>query len=56
MPLIYLHGIAPGQYVVVTTVFVTYDDPAGRAVLLQVGLPTADMGPQGPVSTPEIRR
>lgn len=55
-PLIYFHGIAPGQYVVVAPVFVTHDDPMERAVLLQVGLPTADMGPQGPVSTPEIRR
>jgi len=56
VPLIYLHGIAPGQYVVVAPVFVTHDDPAARAVLLQVGLPSADMGPQGPVSAPEIRR
>jgi putative restriction endonuclease len=56
VPLIYFHGIAPGQYVVVAPVFVTHDDPAARAVLMQVGLPSADMGAHGPVSTPEVRR
>jgi putative restriction endonuclease len=55
VPLIYFHGIAPGQYMVVEPVFVTADDPAGRVVLLEVGLPLADLAGQGPVSTPDVR-
>jgi putative restriction endonuclease len=55
VPLVYFKGVAPGQYVVVAPVFVTADDPAARAVLLEVGLPMADMGPEGPVSTPDVR-
>ncbi len=55
VPLVYFHGVAPGQYMVVQPVFVTADDPAARAVLLEVGLPVADLQGDGPVSTPDVR-
>jgi putative restriction endonuclease len=55
VPLIYFHGIAPGQYMVVQPVFVTADDPAGRVVLLEVGLPYEDLKGQGLVSSPDLR-
>jgi putative restriction endonuclease len=55
VPLIYFHGIAPGQYMVVQPVFVTADDPAGRVVLLEVGLPYEDLKGHGLVSTPDLR-
>jgi len=55
VPLIYFHGIAPGQYMVVQPVFVTADDPAGRVVLLEVGMPYADLQGNGLVSAPDLR-
>lgn len=55
VPLIYFHGVAPGQYLVIEPVFVTADDPAARAVLLEVGLPVADTAGEGIVSTPDAR-
>lgn len=55
VPLVYFHGLAPGQYLVVAPVFVTADIPGERAVMLEVGLPVADMDPEGPVSTPPVR-
>jgi putative restriction endonuclease len=55
VPLIYFHGLTPGQYLVVAPVFVTADDPAARCVLLEIGLPVADLDPGGPVSTPDVR-
>jgi putative restriction endonuclease len=55
VPLIYFHGVTPGQYMVVQPVFVTADDPAGRVVLLEVGLPYEDLKGQGLVSTPDLR-
>lgn len=55
VPLIYFHGIAPGQYMVVQPVFVTADDPGARVVLLEVGLPVADVQGQGIVSAPDTR-
>lgn len=55
VPLIYFHGLAPGQYLVIEPVFVTADDPAARAVLLEVGLPIADTAGEGLVSTPDAR-
>jgi putative restriction endonuclease len=55
VPLIYFHGIAPGQYMVVQPVFVTADDPANQVVLLEVGLPVADIQGQGIVSAPDVR-
>ena len=55
MPLIYFMGVAPGQLVVVAPVYVTSDDPAARAVTLEVGLPIADTTPAGLVSPPDVR-
>jgi putative restriction endonuclease len=55
VPLIYFHGIAPGQYMVVQPVFATRDDPASRTVLLEVGLPVADVRGEGIVSPPDVR-
>ncbi len=55
VPLIYFHGVAPGQYMVVQPVFVTADDPAGQVVLLEVGLPYEDMKGQGLTSPPDLR-
>lgn len=55
VPLIYFHGLAPGQYMVVQPVFVTADDPAARLVLLEVGLPVADLQGEGIVSPPNVR-
>jgi putative restriction endonuclease len=54
-PLIYFHGVAPGQYVSIAPVFVVNDDPAARVVYLEQGLPMADLQPGGPVSTPDVR-
>jgi putative restriction endonuclease len=55
VPLVYFHGIAPGQYMVVQPVFVTADSPADGVVLLEVGLPVADVQGQGIVSAPDVR-
>jgi len=55
VPLIYFHGIAPGQYVIVAPVFVTVDSPGERMVLLEVGLPVADTSPIGLVSSEDVR-
>jgi len=38
VPLIYFHGIAPGQYAVVAPAFVTRDDPVRRVVELQAAM------------------
>lgn len=55
VPLIYFHGITPGQYMVVQPVFVTADDPGARAVLLEVGLPVIDLQGEG-LRSPEDAR
>src|SRR3954453_18518314 len=55
VPLIYFHGVAPGQYMVVQPVFVTADDALNQVVLLEVGLPYQDLKGQGLVSTPDLR-
>lgn len=55
VPLIYFKGIDPGQYAVVQPVFVTDRDTSERAVLLEPGLPIADLGGQGLVSPPPVR-
>jgi putative restriction endonuclease len=55
VPLIYFHGIAPGQYSVVQPVFITRDDISARTVLLEIGLPVTDMRGEGLVSPPDIR-
>ena len=54
-PLVYFRALAPGQYWVVAPMFVIGDDPAGRAVVLQPGLPVQDMQPGGLVSAPDVR-
>lgn len=55
VPLVYFHGVAPGQYMVVQPVFVVADDPGARTVMLEVGLPVADLLGSGPVSSPDVR-
>jgi putative restriction endonuclease len=55
VPLVYFIGVAPSQYVVAQPVFITRDDPAARAVLLEVGLPVMDMKGEGLRSTPDVR-
>ncbi|MEJ7717238.1 MAG: hypothetical protein WKF31_04455 [Thermoleophilaceae bacterium] len=62
VPLIYFHGVVPGQYMVVQPVFVTRDDPVTRRVLLEVGLPISRLPRRGDgrrrptsVSTPCVR-
>jgi putative restriction endonuclease len=54
-PLIYFRALAPGQYLVVAPMFVTADDPAAHAVVLEPGLPIQDMQPGGLVSGPDVR-
>lgn len=54
-PLIYFKGIEPGQYAVVQPVFVTDRDPESRSVLLEPGLPIADLAGKGLVSTRPVR-
>lgn len=46
-PLVYFLGITPGQYQVIAPVFVTADDPVDRVVLLEVGMPHADVQGDG---------
>jgi putative restriction endonuclease len=55
LPLIYFHGVAPSQYMVVQPVFVTADDSVNQVVLLEVGLPYEDLKGEGLVSTPDLR-
>lgn len=55
VPLVYFHGLTPGQYMVLQPVFVTGDDPAARVVTLEVGLPVADLQDQGLQSAPDHR-
>lgn len=55
VPLIYFHGVAPGQYMVVQPVFVTNDDPGARVVTLEVGLPVVDLQDAGMQSAPDHR-
>jgi putative restriction endonuclease len=55
VPLIYFHGIAPGQYTAVAPIFITEDDPAQRVVRLEAALPAADTTPAGLVSGRDIR-
>jgi putative restriction endonuclease len=54
-PLVYFRALSPGQYLVVAPMFVTADDPAARAVILEPGLPIQDMQPGGLVSGPDVR-
>jgi putative restriction endonuclease len=54
-PVVYFRAVAAGQYLVVAPMFVTADDPAARAVVLEPGLPVQDMEPGGLVSGPDVR-
>ena len=54
-PVVYFRAVAPGQYMVFAPMFVTEDDPAARAVVLESGLPVQDMRPGGLVSDRDIR-
>ncbi|CAN5526704.1 HNH endonuclease [soil metagenome] len=55
VPLVYFHGLAPSQYMVLQPVFVTADDPAAGVVTLEVGLPVADLRDAGLQSAPDHR-
>lgn len=55
VPLVYFHGLAPSQYMVLQPVFVTDDDPRARVVTLEVGLPVADLQDKGLQSAPDHR-
>jgi putative restriction endonuclease len=55
VPLVYFHGLAPSQYMVLQPVFVTGDDPVAGVVTLEVGLPIADLQDQGLQSAPDHR-
>lgn len=56
VPLIYFHGVAPGQYVPIAPVFVTRDDPDQRVVHLEAALPIKDVGDVGLQSDEVVRR
>ena len=56
VPLIYFHGVVPGQYTPVAPVFITRDDPARRVVHLEAALPLRDVGDEGLQSDTELRR
>ncbi len=47
VPLIYFHGIAPGQYAVVAPAFVTRDDPVRRVVALEAAMFVGDASQLG---------
>ena len=55
VPLVYFHGLAPSQYMVLQPVFVTSDDPVERVVTLEVGLPVTDLQGAGLRSAPNHR-
>jgi len=56
VPLIYFHGVAPGQYTPLAPMFIVHDDPVRRVVELESGLPVADLTPAGLTSTDDVRR
>jgi putative restriction endonuclease len=56
VPVIYFHGIGPGQYTPVAPVFVTRDDPERKLVELQAALSVADVTEAGLVSNEGVRR
>lgn len=56
VPLIYFHGVGPGQYTPICPVFVTADDPERRLVTLEAALPIADVTDGGLRSDRETRR
>lgn len=56
VPVIYFHGIGPGQYTAVAPAFVMRDDPDRRLVELQAALPLADTTIAGLTSNEDVRR
>lgn len=56
VPVIYFHGIGPGQYAPVAPVFVTRDDPMARVVHLEAALPLRDRTDAGLRSDEDLRR
>lgn len=56
VPLLYFHGVAPGQYTPVFPMFVTADDPHRRVVSLQAAMPLADVTEAGLQSGEDLRR
>lgn len=56
VPVIYFHGIAPGQYTPVAPVFATRDDEERRVVHLEAALPIRDVGDEGLRSDVDLRR
>jgi putative restriction endonuclease len=55
VPIVYFRALGPGQYFTHAPMFVTADDPAARAVVLEPGLPVQDTTPAGLVSGPDVR-
>lgn len=55
VPLVYFHGLARSQYMVLQPIFVTGDDPNAGVVTLEVGLPVADLQDEGIQSAPAHR-
>ncbi|MBA3300908.1 MAG: HNH endonuclease [Thermoleophilaceae bacterium] len=55
VPVIYFQGIAPGQYMPMSPMNITHDDPATGTVLITAALPSADTGPEGVTSAPDLR-
>ncbi len=56
VPLIWFVGQAPGIYQPVAPVFIRRNDALARRVVLEVGLPVADMTPAGVTSSEDVRR
>jgi len=56
VPVIWFVGHAPGQYQPLAPVFISLDDPVSRVVELQVGLPRADLIPDGAPASADLRR
>jgi putative restriction endonuclease len=55
VPVVYFKAMEAGQYFVYAPMFVTADDSAAKAVVLEPGLPVMDMTEAGLLSAPEVR-
>jgi putative restriction endonuclease len=55
VPVVYFRALGPGQYFTYAPMFVTADDLAAKAVILEPGLPVQDTTPAGLVSGPDVR-
>lgn len=56
VPLIWFVGQAPGMYQPIAPVFIRANDPVARRVVLEVGLPVADLTPADATSDEDVRR